>query len=378
MKGAYYFWCSSMLWTWVAVSEHPCSIDKEGRASCSRKGLLHAPASLPRHINTLDLSFNSLTIPRHGLFLKGFLSLRSLNLSSNSIPTVHSMLFHNLHALHLLDLSNCSISYIHPKTFLGLKNLHTLLLTNNKLKALDPSVFPIPGALVHLDVRNNKLTYTEELAQLFVQGIDHVRLQGNPWTHNNSITYFQQGLKQQETKLIYDNSHLESHDEAIQTWDKQDISRGQKFRVRRDSESPTPASPGNETSTLGNTNKLEKTGRNWPYFIAFVLLAIAISVLIAVVAKCKLLQRNRASYHHQRLPDSRSVGSSHAEEAGVDVAYGRNPPIPGATGYHAEDDDGFIEDNYIEPNQDLREEGEEEKEEEEEEEEEDLAPHFKL
>uniref|UniRef100_A0A670HMT4 Uncharacterized protein n=1 Tax=Podarcis muralis TaxID=64176 RepID=A0A670HMT4_PODMU len=72
-----------------------------------------------------------------------------------------------------------------------------------------------------------------------------------------------------------------------------------------------------------------KVAHSWPYFAAFVLSAIAISIVIALVAKCKLLQRNRASYNHQRLPDSRSIG----------------------TGCPAEDDDGFIEDNYIEPNQ---------------------------
>uniref|UniRef100_A0A8D2J187 Chromosome 1 open reading frame 210 n=1 Tax=Varanus komodoensis TaxID=61221 RepID=A0A8D2J187_VARKO len=89
-------------------------------------------------------------------------------------------------------------------------------------------------------------------------------------------------------------------------------------------------------------------GRSWPYFAGFVLSAIGISILIVLVAKCKLLQRNHASYHHQRL----------------------NQPIDGAAGSPAEDDDGFIEDNYIEPNRDLKEE--------EEEVEGELEPHFRV
>lgn len=109
-------------------------------------------------------------------------------------------------------------------------------------------------------------------------------------------------------------------------------------------------------------------GKNWIYFAGFVLLAIIISLLIALIVKCKLLQKKHASYHHQRLPDSRSIGSSHIEEGDMDMMYGRNQPISGASECYPEDDDGFIEDNYIVPNQDLKEE----------EEDLELEPHFKV
>uniref|UniRef100_A0A8C0IS65 Chromosome 1 open reading frame 210 n=1 Tax=Chelonoidis abingdonii TaxID=106734 RepID=A0A8C0IS65_CHEAB len=64
-----------------------------------------------------------------------------------------------------------------------------------------------------------------------------------------------------------------------------------------------------------------KGGNSWPYLVGFLVSAIGISILIALAAKCKLFHKNFASYRHQPL----------------------------ATGLQLEDDDGFIEDNYIQP-----------------------------
>ncbi|XP_060087610.1 type III endosome membrane protein TEMP [Heteronotia binoei] len=370
MADSWYLWVSSIVWVCSVVSAHPCNIDQQGSATCYGKSLHQVPSSLPRHITSLDLSFNSLTMPKHGTFLRNFPSLRFLNLSSNIIPTLYPAVFCNLKTLHLLDLSNCSISVIHPKSFVGLQNLQTLLLKNNKLQSLDPSMFPIPWTLFQLDLRNNELSSGGELIPPLVKRINHVKLQETDWMYNGSITPVRQGLQQREVKQILYESHPEPKTEEITIPSYHDIVQRRKYRIRRDE---------HINNTIPSTNNTSmpppgKVANSWPYFAGFVLLAVGISIGIALIAKCKLLQRNRASYHHQRLPDSHSVGSSRTEdvpgweEADMDVAYGRNQPVPGVAGCHAEDDDGFIEDNYIEPSHEMKKE----------EEEEEMEPHFKL
>uniref|UniRef100_A0A8C7EGL1 Chromosome 1 open reading frame 210 n=1 Tax=Nothoprocta perdicaria TaxID=30464 RepID=A0A8C7EGL1_NOTPE len=86
----------------------------------------------------------------------------------------------------------------------------------------------------------------------------------------------------------------------------------------------------------GATAPAGKGGRSWPYLVGFLVAAITISILVVVAAKCKLFHKNFASYRHRPL---------------------ESLPMPNA-GLHTEDDDGFIEDNYIQPSEQLQEEEE--------------------
>uniref|UniRef100_A0AAR2M2G0 Uncharacterized protein n=1 Tax=Pygocentrus nattereri TaxID=42514 RepID=A0AAR2M2G0_PYGNA len=61
---------------------------------------------------------------------------------------------------------------------------------------------------------------------------------------------------------------------------------------------------------------------SWKLLVAVLVTAIIISILIAVGAKCKIVHKYLASYRHSRLSSAEG-------------------------GEMEEDDDGFIEDNYI-------------------------------
>ncbi|KAM5318411.1 type III endosome membrane protein TEMP-like [Glossophaga mutica] len=67
----------------------------------------------------------------------------------------------------------------------------------------------------------------------------------------------------------------------------------------------------------------------WPVLVGVVLAAVVLSMLIALAAKCHFCHKYFTDYQYPRLPETRK---------GLCPEMGEN-----------EDDDGFINDNYIPP-----------------------------
>ncbi|KAM4629793.1 type III endosome membrane protein TEMP isoform 1-T1 [Polymixia lowei] len=110
----------------------------------------------------------------------------------------------------------------------------------------------------------------------------------------------------------------------------------------------------NLTTTQNDTlssHSGKPTSHNWEFLVAVLATAISISILIALLAKCQVVRRYLASYRHTRLREGDSI--SQCDPSGLEVEFamhGGHQINPYSIPHMIEvedDDDGFIEDNYI-------------------------------
>ncbi|XP_075037815.1 type III endosome membrane protein TEMP [Mixophyes fleayi] len=307
------------------VAASPCTFSSQGRAECSHKGLIHIPHRLPRNLQYLDLSANSIQLlqPLPGRFS----SLLHLNLSGNPLYHLPAGAFKNSFRLQTLDLSSCGIHQLHPNVFEGLTRLQTLLLSNNSLNTIDVQNLK---ALTKLDVRDTPLTSSHLHRQPRRDALIH-QLDSRGFCDCFSKTPLHKSNEQVSGEFCSCVTLIEEMDHRVQRAGRSEVIN--RF-VREVAESTNGSASSNLTSP--SPTEAVSHGRSWPYLVGFVVIAASVSLLIAFAAKCNVFHRYFRSYRHRPLPENEWGHESQNDLPGM--------PLP-----PQDDEDGFIEDNYIQP-----------------------------
>ncbi|CAH2310493.1 type III endosome membrane TEMP [Pelobates cultripes] len=303
---------------------NPCTVYPQGRADCRHRGLQDIPSSLPQNTQHLDLSNNFIHFTKP--LEENFPELRLLNLSHNPLKSLPNNSFQNLPKLQTLDLSDCGISTLHLNILSGLDSLETLILSHNNLSRISLGNLK---SLRSLDIRKTSLIFHPSHPKIW----DLEQLSVN----NGLCECPSEEPKREAVSGLFCSCRLrieESQEHRLSARFVRDVIENITNDTSSNLTSPSPVTP-------------VSNGRSWPYFVGFVLVAIFLSCIIALAAKFSILRKYLRSYRHRPLPENEWVSETQSEVPGL--------PLPSH-----EDEDGFIEDNYIQPRDHPEEEEEDE------------------
>ncbi|XP_067661653.1 CD180 antigen-like [Haliotis asinina] len=133
----------------------------------------------------LDLSENLISEVDFNAF-QGMSDLEVLDLSSNVITGFHDNTFRDLLNLHTLIVANNSLEthFHHQKfkyTFSSLESLKTVDLSSNSITHMEASTFDKNHALVNISLASNKLPTISPFVFKDLTNLQHLGLSGNPF-----------------------------------------------------------------------------------------------------------------------------------------------------------------------------------------------------
>ncbi|XP_050967489.1 type III endosome membrane protein TEMP [Labeo rohita] len=305
------FWVSGSCYTLQTVG--PCTVNRKTAAfDCSGKRLTSVPKHIWTNVTELDLSDNLLDLTHTDNFkrLNLFSHLVSLNLSGNYLPLLLKEHLYSFSSLKVLDLSRCKLATVEADALTGLSSLQMLFL----------------GDVQSTAVKDLRLS-------------PFVEIRGE---ENNRQKVGDRVLISRASKRTAQDDHYDGY--------SKDVNHGVFLRKLLAVTTIQPQS--NSTSanvSASTTSEPKRSSESWKVLVAVLGSAITLSIFIALMAKYKVLHKYLASYRHSRL--SEVDATSQCDPANFEVGFstqgGPGTRAAAPTNGAEEDDDGFIEDNYI-------------------------------
>ncbi|KAM9836055.1 matrix-remodeling-associated protein 5 [Aulostomus maculatus] len=203
-----------------APCPRPCSCPRPTELHCTFRSLLTFPAAVSRHVERINLGFNSInkltekslagmrrlellmihgnnihTLP-DGVF-RDLISLQMLKMSYNKLTELTRHSLQGLWGLTRLHLDHNQLEFIHPDAFHGLTSLRLLQLEGNSLQQLHPDTFTTFTLIGHLHVSTLRHLYLSDNGLMSLRSrlletmpqLENLYLHGNPWSCDCSMMW---------------------------------------------------------------------------------------------------------------------------------------------------------------------------------------------
>ncbi|XP_021513503.1 leucine-rich repeat-containing protein 19 isoform X1 [Meriones unguiculatus] len=355
-----FFWLFFML----LLSDKSQASQPEVKWNFTRRNYALIPEVISNNVTILDLSYNQITLNASDIrVLQMYSLLTELYLMENNITVLYNSSFSNLFKLEILNICGNSISAIQQSSFAGLNELKQLYLCQNKILQLNPDIFVPLNNLKVLNLQGNLISHFDA-PQLF--HLELLTLDGNPWNCTCSLLELQNWLNTSNVTLENESITVCSYPDDLKHYSIKSAPFTTECHSKFISTiaedlyfQPNMNSPFNSSlSNLTENSEHKPVGKSWALLVGVVVTVMLTSLLIFIAIKCPIWYNILLSYNHHRLEE-------HEAETYED-GLTRNPSsLSQITDTNSEDttvifeqlhsfvvdDDGFIEDRYIDINE---------------------------
>ncbi|KAM9102750.1 leucine-rich repeat-containing protein 19 [Sarcophilus harrisii] len=342
-----------------------CAFKTDDSHNFTAKNQTSVPQNINKNITILDLSYNQITLNSTDInILQTYVLLNELNLNNNKIVFLRNNSFDNLSNLEILSISSNSIDTIEQNAFLGLDKLKQLCLCQNKISQLNPYTLIPLKSLMALNLQDNMISYFDVPKKF---QLEKIILDGNPWNCSCNLRNLQDWLNTSKVMLENENITTCSSPVALKNYSI----KVALYKNGCHSKSLLPIiqlsnihfkSSGNPTffqnlnDTMNNVTKnaeSESLGKSWAFLLGVVIVVLVTSLLIFIAIRCPTWYNFLFSYNHRHLDEQEDdiyedcTIYSNSLPKTRDTNPEENIMIFDQLSSFVVDEDGFIEDKYI-------------------------------
>ncbi|XP_037347712.1 leucine-rich repeat-containing protein 19 [Talpa occidentalis] len=351
------FWTFSML----LLSDESQTSETEIKCNFTEKNYSLIPVNINKEVNILDLSYNQISLNATDIrVLQQYFLLTELYLIENNISALYSNSFTNLSKLKILNICKNSIHLIQQHAFAGLNKLKQLYLCQNKILHLNPDMFVSLKNLRLLNLQGNLISYLDVPPRFH---LELIILHENPWNcscllnlqnwlNTSNVTLENENITMCNSPDILKNYSIKTVPYKAKCYSKFSSPLTEDFY--NDFQSISNSTFNSSLNNLTRNSEHEPIGKSWFFLVSVVVTVLLTSFLIFIAIKCPVWYNFLLSYNHHRLEE-------HEVETYEDGLTRNSSYLSQISNTNSEDttvifeqlhsfvvdDDGFIEDKYI-------------------------------